>query len=69
VDALELKRKLVHLIEHWIEHNESHVAEYEKWAQQAQAAGLTKGAECIKAAALVIKEAKHKLQEALDALG
>jgi hypothetical protein len=29
--------KLHHLIEHWIEHNEGHIASYEEWAARADA--------------------------------
>ncbi|MBW1709474.1 MAG: hypothetical protein JRG97_01085 [Deltaproteobacteria bacterium] len=31
--------KLSHLLEHWQEHNEEHVANYKKWADRADANG------------------------------
>ncbi len=31
--------KLKHLLKHWIEHNEAHVATYSGWAQKAESLG------------------------------
>jgi nickel/cobalt exporter len=32
-------RKLLLMLEHWIEHDDSHVASYREWAEKASAAG------------------------------
>ena len=32
-------RKLQMMLEHWIEHDDSHVANYREWAEKASAAG------------------------------
>jgi nickel/cobalt exporter len=32
-------RKLLVLLEHWVEHDDSHVESYREWAQKASAAG------------------------------
>jgi len=37
---MDQKKKLSVVIEHWIEHNESHRGEYKKWAQTAGELGL-----------------------------
>ena len=37
---MEEKKRLSVVIDHWIEHNESHMAEYRKWAQKAKELGL-----------------------------
>lgn len=37
---MDEKKKLSVVIEHWIEHNESHMEEYKKWAQRAGELGL-----------------------------
>jgi len=37
---MDEKQKLSVVIEHWIEHNESHQGEYRKWAQRAGEMGL-----------------------------
>ena len=31
--------KLKHLLEHWIEHNDTHVKTYKKWAVKAESLG------------------------------
>ena len=37
---MDQKKKLSVVIEHWIEHNESHQGEYKRWAQIAGELGL-----------------------------
>jgi len=54
---MEQKKKLSVVIEHWIEHNESHKGEYKKWAQTAGELGL----DSVKAE---IEEAVEKISEA-----
>ena len=65
---MEIKEKLKHLLHHWMEHNDGHAAEYEKWAKQAEAAGLSEVGERIYAASRVVKQANASLQEAIERL-
>jgi hypothetical protein len=51
---MDEKQKLLVVIEHWIEHNESHLGEYRKWAQRAGEMGLT--------------TVKHEIDEAMEML-
>jgi len=32
---MEEKKRLATVIDHWIEHNQSHMSEYKKWAEKA----------------------------------
>jgi len=54
---MDEKKKLSVVIEHWIEHNESHRGEYKKWAQTAGHLGL----DSVKAE---IEEAIQRISEA-----
>jgi hypothetical protein len=54
---MDLKKKLSVVIEHWIEHNDSHMGEYKKWAQTAAELGL----DSVKAE---IEEAIEKISQA-----
>jgi hypothetical protein len=53
---MDQKKKLSVVIEHWIEHNESHMGEYKKWAQTAGELGL----DSVKAE---IEEAMEKVSQ------
>ncbi len=66
---MEDKKRLAILLQHWIEHNESHRDEYRKWAQKAEELGLilVKG-EIEKAIGSLSKTNLH-LQNALKAIG
>ena len=37
---MEEKKRLSIVIEHWIEHNQSHMRDYKKWAQKASTLNL-----------------------------
>jgi hypothetical protein len=54
---MDQKKKLSVVIEHWIEHNESHKGEYKRWAQTAGELGL----DSVKAE---IEEAIEKISQA-----
>jgi len=56
--------KLAHLVPHWIQHNESHVAQFEEWARRARDAGLGEVADDISAAAAALREANVSLGRA-----
>jgi hypothetical protein len=60
--------KLPILLEHWIEHNAAHEAEFAKWAQRAEAAGLKDVGNDITQAAEALRGASHRLQTALSSL-
>ncbi len=62
---MDQKKKLVVVIEHWIEHNESHGSEYKKWAQTAGELGLDSVKAEIEEAVEKISEANRHLAEAL----
>ena len=37
---MEEKKRLTVVIDHWIEHNQSHMSEYKKWAEKASTLNL-----------------------------
>ena len=61
--------KLRALLPHWMEHNEEHAAEFERWAEMAVSAGQGKAAERIRSAARQMEQSNAALQQALDELG
>ncbi len=62
---MEQRKKLSVVIEHWIEHNQSHEGEYKKWAQTAGELGLDSVRAEIEEAVEKIYEANRHLAEAL----
>lgn len=64
---MEEKRKLSTVIAHWIEHNQSHVGEYEKWAHRAGVLGLEPVKTEIEEAIRKLSKANHHLEKALKA--
>jgi len=54
--------KVKHLIEHWIEHERQHIAEYEEWAKKIQ--NQKGGAKT----ASVLLEAAGKLHDSVEIL-
>jgi hypothetical protein len=65
---MDQKKKLSVVIEHWIEHNESHRDEYKKWAQTAGELGLDSVKAEIEEAMRKISQANQHLAEALKPL-
>ena len=61
--------KLRVLLPHWMEHNEEHAAEFERWAETAAQAGHEDAANLIRLAAEQMAEANTTLQAALERLG
>ncbi|MDK2834266.1 MAG: hypothetical protein PWP63_1353 [Methanolobus sp.] len=55
------RSKLAHLLEHWVEHNESHSKSFREWAQKVRDAGYTELADDI-------LEAEKKMSECSDLL-
>jgi hypothetical protein len=61
-------QKLSVVIEHWIEHNEAHTGEYQKWAQRAGEMGLKLVKEAIEEAIGELLQSNGHLKKALRAL-
>jgi hypothetical protein len=64
----EDRAKLMHLMDHWVEHNRSHEASYAEWAGRAREMGDGAVADLIIGAVERMKEADDLLLEALDEL-
>ncbi|WP_410507304.1 hypothetical protein RSJ42_10785 [Methanosarcina hadiensis] len=56
------------MIEHWIEHNESHIQSFNEWAQKAKKDGFLSASEDIFEAARKIEEANKYLHKAREGL-
>jgi len=61
--------KLQMLLEHWLQHNKGHGTEYQKWAEVARQAGLSKTAELILQALASLEDADKALAKALASVG
>ena len=61
--------KLQMLLDHWLQHNKDHGAEYQKWAKVARQAGLSDTAELIEQAVASLKDADTALVKALASVG
>jgi hypothetical protein len=62
---MDQKKKLSVVIEHWIEHNESHMGEYKKWAQTAGELGLDLVKAEIEEAVAKLSQSNKHLEKAL----
>jgi len=65
---MDQKKKLSVVIEHWIEHNESHMGEYKKWAHTAGELGLEMVKAEIEEAVGKLSQSNQHLEEALKAM-
>ena len=65
---MDQKKKLFVVIEHWIEHNESHMGEYKKWAQTAGDLGLDSVRAEIEEAMGKLTQSNQHLEKALKAI-
>jgi len=61
--------KLRALLPHWIEHNQEHAGDFERWADTAEQAGHHVAAALIRQATGQVQRANKDLEKALDALG
>lgn len=66
---MDTAAKLLHLLDHWIEHNEAHAQTYREWAARASADGLSAGAESLEEAIRAVAGANDALRKAQRALG
>jgi hypothetical protein len=65
---MDQKEKLSVVIEHWIEHNESHAEEYKKWAQTAGELGLDSVRAEIEEAVGKLSQSNQHLEKALKTI-
>jgi hypothetical protein len=65
---MDQKKKLSVVIEHWIEHNESHMGEYKKWAHTAGELGLEMVKAEIEEAVGKLSQSNQHLEKALKAM-
>jgi len=65
---MDEKKKLSVVIEHWVEHNESHMGEYKKWAQRAGELGLDLVKTEIEEAVGKLSQSNIHLEKALKSI-
>ena len=66
---MENIEKIRVMLPHWIEHNQKHGQEYQKWAQLIKKDGKTEIASLLEKAGAILAEADAVLAEALLQLG
>jgi len=62
-------QKLSIVIEHWIEHNQSHMGEYRRWAERAGELGLEQVKAEIEEAIRMLTQSNRHLEKAKQAIG
>jgi hypothetical protein len=65
---MDQKKRLSVIIEHWIEHNESHMEEYKKWAHTAGELGLDLVKNEIEEAVGKLSQSNKHLEKALKSM-
>jgi hypothetical protein len=65
---MDQKKKLSVVIDHWIEHNQSHMGEYKKWAQTAGELGIESVKVEIEGAMEKISQSNNHLERAKRAM-
>jgi hypothetical protein len=60
--------KLVAVIRHWVEHNESHLDDYRRWGETAAKLGLASVKTEINAAVEKLSQSNDHLKKALSAM-
>ncbi|WP_292464767.1 hypothetical protein [Methanolobus sp.] len=60
------RSKLAHLLEHWVEHNESHSKSFKEWSVKVRDAGYTELADDILQAEQKMSECSDLLKKARD---
>lgn len=63
---MEERKRLSIVIEHWIEHNQSHMGEYRKWAERAGELGLEMVQAEIEEAIERLSQCNTYLEKALE---
>ena len=62
----EDKRRLRHLLEHWVEHNKAHGESFREWAEKAEEMGLSSVSAQLSEAVKGMEEVVKSLQRALE---
>jgi nickel/cobalt transporter (NicO) family protein len=65
---MDESKKLMAVIKHWVEHNESHLDDYRRWKETAAKLGLDSVTTEIEAAVEKLSQSNDHLKEALNAL-
>ncbi len=65
---MEEREKLPVVIAHWIEHNESHMGEYRRWAEKAAELGLDQVKAGIDEAVEKLLQCNRRLEQILKTL-
>lgn len=66
---MEEMQKLSIVIEHWVEHNQSHMGEYWRWAERAGELGLEQVKAEIEEAIRMLTQSNRHLEKAKQAIG
>lgn len=66
---MDEQQKLSTVIHHWIEHNESHMVEYGRWAQKAGELNFGAAKSEIEEAIGMLSQLNRHLEKALKTLG
>ncbi|MBI5442990.1 MAG: hypothetical protein HY900_17470 [Deltaproteobacteria bacterium] len=65
---MDVLDKLHHLLPHWIEHNESHVATFREWSERAEQGGAGAAAAALREAIRSVEAANEALRRAEQSL-
>ena len=67
-ETMSFEEKLMTLLNHWVDHNDSHQVDYKKWAAQAKEEGMDDVVEKILAAMQLFQEGNQRLRQAQQIL-
>jgi len=67
-EKMSFDEKLMTLLNHWIDHNDSHQVDYKKWAAQAREEGFDDVVEKILEALQLFQEGNQRLRQAQQIL-
>ena len=65
---MDESKKLLAVINHWVEHNEGHLDDYRKWGQTAASLGLESVKTEIEAAVEKLSQSNQHLKKALKTM-
>ncbi len=65
---MDFREKLERLLSHWVEHNDAHIEEIEKWVAEAEQNGEQEMADALGACAEAMQEVGDRLEDALGLL-
>ena len=65
---MDIKEKAKKRLEHWIEHNDQHCEEYEKFAQELEMEGHSESAAFVREIVPLINGATKSMKKAIEAL-